>query len=288
VSAEMIRSGAFLMLLGYFKKVAIADTAAMRVDDIFADPASQSSWLLLKGIYLFSIQIYGDFSGYSNIARGVSKLFGIELRENFQTPYLSADITEFWRRWHVTLSSWLRDYLYISLGGNRRGTLKTYRNLALTMLIGGLWHGASWTFVVWGGLHGIYLAVHRFMREHRGRNSKPPSEAVSRVRQLIGIVLTFHLVSITWVFFRASDFTLAFEYIAGLFAFRGAFEPASIALPFVLMAVLLPFELAQWRSFDVLRVQAWPLVFRATSYAAMVLAIVVFGHNEVPFIYFQF
>ncbi|NLX14084.1 MAG: MBOAT family protein [Phycisphaerales bacterium] len=143
VTPSQIGTGLQLILMGYLKKIAIADAVAPYVNDIFADPAHQSSVRLLLGLYLFAIQIYGDFSGYSDIARGVSRLLGIELMINFKQPYLSANITEFWRRWHISLSTWLRDYLYIPLGGNRKGTSNTYRNLMLTMLLGGLWHGAD-------------------------------------------------------------------------------------------------------------------------------------------------
>jgi alginate O-acetyltransferase complex protein AlgI len=166
---ERIQIGLTLMMLGFTKKVLIADLLAPEVDRIFSNPAQMSSGLLLKGAYCFALQIYGDFSGYSDIARGVAELLGVRLMKNFEQPYLSQSITEFWRRWHISLSSWLRDYLYISLGGNRRGARITYRNLMLTMLIGGLWHGANWTFVVWGGLHGTYLALERMVWVGRER-----------------------------------------------------------------------------------------------------------------------
>ncbi|MEZ6084552.1 MAG: MBOAT family O-acyltransferase [Phycisphaerae bacterium] len=145
------------MVMGYFKKMVIADSAAVYADIAFNDPSGNVGALL--GVYFFAIQIYGDFAGYTDIARGVARLMGFDLCLNFRQPYLSSSITEFWRRWHISLSSWLRDYLYISFGGNRRGPWKTYRNLMLVMLLGGLWHGASWNFVIWGGLYGTYLAV---------------------------------------------------------------------------------------------------------------------------------
>jgi alginate O-acetyltransferase complex protein AlgI len=155
--------GWVLIVIGLFKKVCIADVVSGSADMVFAHP-EQCSWpVLLFGLYCFALQIYADFSGYTDIARGVARLIDFELPENFNQPYFAANITDFWRRWHISLSTWLRDYLYIPLGGNRHGTWKTYRNLFLTMLLGGLWHGASWTFVVWGGLHGVYLAVHKLM-----------------------------------------------------------------------------------------------------------------------------
>ncbi|MFN8643939.1 MAG: MBOAT family O-acyltransferase [Candidatus Binatia bacterium] len=162
-AADLIQVGLALMAIGFAKKVLIADLLAPEVDRIFSNPEAMTSGMLLRGAYCFAIQIYGDFSGYSDIARGVSELLGVRLIKNFEQPYLSQSITEFWRRWHISLSSWLRDYLYIPLGGNRSGRWRTYRNLMLTMLIGGLRHGANWTFVVWGGLHGGFLAVERLL-----------------------------------------------------------------------------------------------------------------------------
>jgi alginate O-acetyltransferase complex protein AlgI len=158
------REAARLILVGLIKKVVLADGVARLANDAFDQADSASAVVLIVGVVAFGIQIYGDFSGYTDIARGVSKLLGIELIVNFTQPYLSRNITEFWRRWHISLSDWLRDYLYIPLGGNRSGTLATYRNLMITMLLGGLWHGASWNFVIWGGLHGAYLVIHKLVR----------------------------------------------------------------------------------------------------------------------------
>jgi len=154
-TVNQFKQGFVLITVGMFKKVLIGDTTGRIVDQIFAQPQYYASSEMLMGLILFSIQIYADFSGYSSIARGTAKWLGIELMENFNQPYLSANITEFWRRWHISLSSWLKDYLYISLGGNRKGKGRTYINLMLTMLLGGLWHGASYTFVVWGGCMGF-------------------------------------------------------------------------------------------------------------------------------------
>src|SRR5690606_29898479 len=164
-NATLVHSAVFLIVLGLLKKVAIADPLAPFVDDVFSDPEHVSATSLIVGAWAFALQIYGDFSGYSDIALGSSRLMGIELLNNFQQPYLSRDISEFWRTWHMSLSSWLRDYLYIPLGGNRKGKLKTLRNLVITMLLGGLWHGAAWTFVVWGGLHGLLLGIHRLVSD---------------------------------------------------------------------------------------------------------------------------
>ena len=155
----MVREGMFLILIGLFRKVAIADTAGALVDASFADPAHKTWFVMAQTVFWYSLQIYSDFAGYSDMARGSALLFGFRLLRNFDHPYLSQSFSEFWRRWHISLSSWLRDYLYIPLGGNRKGKFRTYANLMITMLLGGLWHGASWNFVIWGGLHGLYLAI---------------------------------------------------------------------------------------------------------------------------------
>ena len=194
---EQFEKGMVLIVMGLFKKVMIGDTAGRVVDRIFGQPDLYHSPELLMALILFAIQIYADFSGYSSIARGTAKLMGIELMKNFEQPYLSANITEFWRRWHISLSSWLKDYLYISLGGNRKGKGRTYINLMITMLFGGLWHGASWNFVIWGGLHGIYLAIHKWMlkgkkiKEHfqyQGRKSLIRFSFNVILTNLLGIV----------------------------------------------------------------------------------------------------
>ena len=217
INVDNIRTGVSLILTGGFKKIVIGDTIASPYADMaFNNPTAQSGPFLVLGLCMFSLQIYADFSGYSDIARGVSRLLGIELMVNFKQPYLSRNITEFWRRWHISLSSWLRDYLYVPLGGNRKGVFKTYRNLILTMLIGGLWHGASWTFVFWGGLHGLYLSVHKYLlKGSRCHADWKLSSGLVVVKGLLGIVFTNVLVLITWLFFRADSFPLAMRINVG-------------------------------------------------------------------------
>jgi D-alanyl-lipoteichoic acid acyltransferase DltB (MBOAT superfamily) len=287
VTAERVNVGLCLILLGLAKKVLIADMLAPEVNRIFADPSSMTTGELLRGAYLFAFQIYGDFAGYSDIARGVSEFFGIRLMINFEQPYLSRSITEFWRRWHISLSSWLRDYLYIPLGGNRYGAGRTYRNLMLTMLIGGLWHGAAWTFVAWGGWHGALLAVERYFgigKEGAGR----VSTSVWRHRALAcaATVLTFHLATIGWIFFRAPDFGVAFAYLAGLAA--GTDLGAVGALPFLVGAVILVLDVPQDRSGDHAVFLRLPWWVQSPVYAAVCLGLLLYGGREVPFIYFQF
>ena len=175
--------------------------------------------MLPIGAYAFAWQIYGDFSGYSDIARGSAQLLGFHFMVNFRQPYLATSIQDFWRRWHISLSTWLRDYLYIPLGGNRHGERKTYRNLLLTMLLGGLWHGANWTFVVWGGIHGSMLAVERWFRTQLGLSHRVP-DATERpsllsARAWLQRIVVFHVVCFAWVFFRATTITGAVRMLAG-------------------------------------------------------------------------
>ncbi len=204
-------SGASLFLLGLTKKRLIADTAAAVADPIFANPGQYDGVALWFGVLAYTIQIYGDFAGYSDMAIGTARMLGYDLPENFAMPYVSTSITEFWRRWHITLSSWLRDYLYIPLGGNRKGPVRTYVNLFLTMLLGGLWHGASWNFVLWGGLHGIALAVHKLWMR-RVKWQMPPA---------LGWALTFVFASLCWVPFRAQSFGQTATMLERMFSFAG-------------------------------------------------------------------
>jgi len=197
LTRDRLRVGASLFLLGLLKKLVIADRMATIADPVFAHPERFDALTTWLGVVAYTIQIYADFSGYSDMAIGTAKLIGYDLPENFDMPYASRNITEFWRRWHITLSSWLRDYLYIPLGGNRHGTGRTYVNLALTMLLGGLWHGASWNFVAWGALHGAGLAVHRAIS--RGQRRPWPA--------WVGIPMTLLFVMIAWIPFRATSFS---------------------------------------------------------------------------------
>ena len=208
----------FIIIGGLIKKAVISDYISVNfVDRIFDTPNAYTPFENLMAMYGYAIQIYCDFSGYSDIAIGLALLLGFTLPVNFRTPYQSRSITEFWKRWHISLSTWLKDYLYISLGGNRKGKWRTYRNLFLTMLLGGLWHGASWKFVLWGMFHGVALAVERFFKGI----VKIPNNAFVR---LIQIVLTFHFVSFAWLFFRAKDFATVKEIINNIMNLQFDFE----------------------------------------------------------------
>jgi D-alanyl-lipoteichoic acid acyltransferase DltB (MBOAT superfamily) len=288
VTWDHLSSGLVLILIGLFRKIAIADSVAPIVNQIFSRPDTQGSATLLVGVYLFSVQIYCDFAGYSEIARGVARLFGIELTENFQQPYFSTSITEFWRRWHISLSSWLRDYLYVPLGGNRHGRLATYRNLFITMLLGGLWHGANWTFVVWGALHGTYLAVHKLIGGARRAEADAAATAPWPVRLAKGLA-TFNLVCFTWIFFRAEDFAHAWTYLRGIAAMTGGLRTEYLSALVIALVLLIPLDAAQRTFRSATPVLGWPWPVRAVAYAAMVLAMFALRTNEsVPFIYFQF
>ncbi|MFQ5517934.1 MAG: MBOAT family O-acyltransferase [Acidimicrobiia bacterium] len=286
LSSEAIRSGVLLILIGLFKKVVIADGLASSINAAFGDAAGAGAVRLLVNLYAFALQIYGDFSGYTDIARGSSRLMGIELMENFHQPYLSVNITHFWRTWHVSLSTWLRDYLYVPLGGNRRGPRRIYINLMLTMLLGGLWHGAAWTFVVWGGLHGSYLALHR---RFRGAAAKRERDPFTR-RDILPAVATFHLVCLSWIFFRATSFTQAWNYLTGILTLRGGpVDTGAISLVVPAVLAMLIIDLAQRNAADETVLLRWAPAARGIAYGMMVLAVVVFsGADTVPFIYFQF
>ena len=288
VTSELVSSGSVLILIGYFKKVAVADAVAPLVDRAFSSPDSFGGTTLLFAVYLFALQIYCDFSGYSDIARGISRLMGIELMENFRQPYFSANITEFWRRWHISLSRWLRDYLYISLGGNRHGQWKMYRNLLMTMVLGGLWHGAGWTFVLWGSLHGVYLAIHKWILGRRRVTTE--SRTTRWIPQLLSVIGTFHLVCLAWIFFRSPDIVSAWSFLWGIFANGGAPLPGFVLNAVIYgSAILLLDGNAWWQKAETPFSEKTPLVLRGAAYGVMVSMCLWVGNSSaVPFIYFQF
>jgi D-alanyl-lipoteichoic acid acyltransferase DltB (MBOAT superfamily) len=209
-SDDMKAQGLFLIAGGLCKKIIIGDTLGLNlVNRVFENPERYSSVEVLVGVYAYAIKIYADFSGYSDVAIGSAKLFGYELPKNFDAPYISSNLQEFWHRWHISLSTWLRDYLYKPLGGSRGSSIFTYRNLMLTMVLGGLWHGASWNFVIWGALHGGALALNRMWQ--RARGDRP-----SAIPRVVAIVLTFHFVCFAWIFFRAPSFDHAIAVLTRL------------------------------------------------------------------------
>ena len=275
-----------LILGGLFKKIVIADLLATEiVDGVFRNPAGSTGLETLIGIYGYALQIYGDFSGYSDIAIGIALLLGFQFSDNFNQPYRALSLQDFWRRWHISLSSWLRDYLYIGLGGNRKGKAKTYRNLLLTMLLGGLWHGAAWTFVAWGLLHGGGLAIERAIDE---RSIEPVNQ--KSFRRFLRGLFTFHLVCAGWVFFRSVDMERAFEVFAAL----GNSWTSAPSMNWGIASVLLIGLLMQtctvgkfdrfWKQFSTL-----PAVLQGMVIAISVVGMDLLGPDGVaPFIYFQF
>ena len=283
-----VRAALTLMALGFFKKACVGDNVAVYVDAVFETPHAATvadAWI---GTLMYGVQIYCDFSGYSDMAIATAALLGYKLCENFDHPYLSPSITVFWRRWHISLSTWLRDYLYISLGGNRGGVNKTYRNLMATMVLGGLWHGAAWTFVVWGTLHGLALIANRLLAPLAFWKSVP-----ERVRVILGWAITFWWVHAAWIFFRAKSFPDALAVLRRYAVFStGDAELTSDPLPLVLFAHLIAL-LVLHVMFKHTRIVKWietrpPVVFAIMlgAFAAVAIAMVPTGHH--PFIYFQF
>jgi alginate O-acetyltransferase complex protein AlgI len=276
-------SRAFVLIVsGLFLKVVIANHLATHiVDDVFAAPNRHSSLEVLVGVYGYAVQIFADFCGYTNIAIGVALLLGFTFPQNFASPYAAVSLQDFWRRWHMTLSRWLRDYLYIPLGGNRKGRLLTYRNLLLTMLLGGLWHGAAWTFVAWGGIHGAGLAIERALRW-------TPTSTAAR---WLGRILTFHVVCLGWIFFRADSFGRAGDVLERLVTAWGQSSPlvtTSVVLAIVVGIAgqyLRPGAVgALLRGFGRL-----PLPAQASAVAICLMLINTLGPEGVaPFIYFRF
>ena len=295
VSREMFGTGVFLILTGLFKKAIISDYISLNfVDRIFDEPLLYSGFECLMGIYGYALQIYCDFSGYSDMAIGIALLLGFRFPKNFDAPYKSATITEFWRRWHISLSTWLRDYLYISLGGNRKGRIRTYGNLLLTMLLGGLWHGAAVRFILWGGLHGAALALHKlWMAVVPG--AKATGDQMHWWSRAAGIFFTFNLVCLGWLMFRAESMQTVSLMLHQIFEnFNAAMIPQVVtgyAAVFALIAAgyilhLLPSAVDAVAQRIVVHA---PLVLQVLMAAAMIWCVMQIKSSDIqPFIYFQF
>ncbi len=274
----------WLIAIGLIKKVAIGDYLALNlVDRVFDAPAQYSALECYSAALGYAVQIYCDFSGYTDVAIGSALLLGVRFPKNFNSPYKAASITEFWRRWHISLSTWLRDYLYIPLGGNRLGPLRTYVNLMLTMLLGGLWHGASWTFVVWGGMHGAALAIERLF-------GLPARTAGSTLRRVISVLVTFHLVLVAWIFFRAETFGKAALMFERLSTFTTYHPNLDLRVLGVLGVGLLSHYVPK-RWYEAGKAAFVNLPAPAQGFAlvgaAMVLRLMA-AAEAVPFVYFQF
>jgi D-alanyl-lipoteichoic acid acyltransferase DltB (MBOAT superfamily) len=283
-SAADVSRGLFLLVLGLAKKMAFADQFAKVANAYFANvpgnPGMLTAW---SGVCAFGLQIYFDFSGYTDMAIGMAKLLGFHFPVNFRRPYLAQSITDFWRRWHISLSSWLRDYLYIPLGGSRRGRWMTYRNLILTMLLGGLWHGANWNFLIWGGYHGVLLSTERLFRGQR------PVDGGWSLLYPLKALLTFVLVMIGWVFFRAANFAQSAQILSQMFSGRLGpmlLQPWHIELALVSLVLAVGEEMGDWSE----RLIAAPAPVYVLAMALMLFGIEIFGAIDasIPFIYFQF
>ena len=294
VTRQMFGTGVFLIVSGLFKKAVISDFISLNfVDRVFDDPLLYSGFENLLGVYGYALQIYCDFSGYSDMAIGIALLLGFRFNRNFDSPYKSATITEFWRRWHISLSSWLKDYLYISLGGNRRGRWRTYLNLMLTMLLGGLWHGAAMRFVLWGALHGGALAVHKFAIERFG--FKAVGSQMRPWRRVLGMLFTFHVVCLGWILFRAKDMATGMQMLRQIFTdFSPELIPQVIggyAGVFSLMAVgyLLHLLPGSWEESARRGVVRLPVFVQAVAIAVLIWGVMQIKSSDIqPFIYFQF
>lgn len=288
ITIEHFNAGLFLILWGYFKKVVIADNTGEIANLIFNNYTAYSGFDLVIGVLAFAIQIYCDFSGYSDIARGISRLMGFELMVNFRLPYFALNPTDFWQRWHISLSSWLRDYLYIPLGGNRYGSFNTYRNLFLTMLLGGLWHGASWNFVIWGGFHGLILILYRKF-EKRPAHTDPWGGEHSYLVVVAKMAVMFVFTLLGWLFFRAST---AHQIGYMLTHVSLVLSPEGLTLASSLLFFSLPLlvvQVFQYVTRDLFILPKLPTLARVPVYSFLLIWILIFGTTEsAQFIYFQF
>lgn len=279
------------MLWGLFKKVVIADNCAKYANMIFNNHTEYNGSTLLLGAFFFAFQIYGDFSGYSDIAIGVSRLFGFNLKRNFAFPYFSRDIAEFWRRWHISLSTWFRDYLYIPLGGSRGGTKMKLRNTFIIFIVSGFWHGANWTFIVWGALNAIYFLPLLLTNKNRvNTNLVAEGRYLPSLKELAQMSVTFFMTLIAWVFFRADNVTHAFDYLQNTFD-SSLFSTVEI-FPTTILTLLLFFIIIEWigRSgeYAIERIDWLNKPLRWSLYLLLVILMFAFTGEEQQFIYFQF
>ena len=306
-SYEQMARGLMMMLWGYFQKMVIADRLAVLVSQVFDYYTYYSGVQILVGCVFFALQIYCDFAGYSCIAIGAAQVMGFDLMQNFEQPYLAVSIADFWRRWHISLTSWFRDYLYIPLGGNRKGRPAKYRNIMIVFLTSGLWHGANWTYVIWGGLNGLFQILGELLRPARGRFRKLfRSNHGTASAKILSTLFTFLLVDFTWIFFRADNLTAAVGIIRRLFSgarlsilFDGGLYAMGLSridftIGLLCVFVLLAVDMLHERKVEI---RSWILCqnlwFRWTVYFLAVFTILIFGfygpnYDAAQFIYFQF
>lgn len=294
LKAESVRLGALIFMGGLIKKVLFADNLSLLTDELFGRPDALDFYMAWLAATAFALQIYFDFSGYSEMAIGLARMFGVTLPRNFVHPYTSRSVREFWQRWHITLSRWLRDYLYFSLGGNRRGKSRNLANLMITMLLGGLWHGAAWTFVFWGFLHGTYLVLHRLLLDLYSRLGVLANSGSARLLSWLGWPVTLALVWISWVFFRAHSFHDAWTMTAAMLGLGEATDVVTVrSYVHLLVWGSLLLTLLEPHIEHGLRngLQRWGqlhFTLRGTAYASLALMLIVFGGSSQKFIYFDF
>jgi alginate O-acetyltransferase complex protein AlgI len=285
VSSAMVREGLWLILFGFYKKVVLADNLSPFTARVFGQPSAAHGLEVLLAVYAFAFQIYGDFSGYSDIARGTARLLGFDLMHNFRMPYLSTTPSEFWQRWHISLSTWLRDYLYVPLGGNRGAPSKTYRNLMLTMVLGGLWHGAAWNFVAWGAYQGALLCVHRFF----WGKAEPSAARELTVGRMLRAAVFFQFVCFGWLLFavhQLRDVSVLAHQLTHPFELNGK---AALADLIVFATPVVLIDLALFRAGSLEALELWPRPVRLAIYACLFGLIVLSGRpGGQDFIYFQF
>jgi len=283
------------ILWGLFKKIVIADNCAEQANLIFNNSTDHSGSTLVLGALFFTFQIYGDFSGYSDIAIGTSRLFGFDLMRNFNFPYFSRDIAEFWRRWHISLSTWFRDYLYFPLGGSRGSTWLKVRNTFIIFIVSGFWHGANWTFIVWGALNAVYFLPLLLTNSNRNNiDTVAQGKLFPSLKELTSILLTFSLTVFAWIFFRAENMAHAWQYISDMFANPGSYFSLSTYWKYYsLIGLISIFVLVEWMGREGQYALAhlglkWKKPIRYTFYYSIIIAIFWFGGKEQQFIYFQF
>lgn len=296
--AQRVSDGLKLMAWGLFKKIVIADNLALVVNSVYGNPTLVNGLSLVIATYFFAFQIYCDFSGYTDIARGASRVMGIELMQNFNRPYFSKTISEFWRRWHISLSSWFTDYVYIPLGGNRCAKWKWFRNTMIVFLLSGLWHGANWTYVIWGGLNGFYLVFAIISKDIRAKITKRTGiDKFPYINKMVKVFCTFNLICFSWIFFRASSFTQAVTIIKRIFMDfslkidigRAGVSRYQLALGCGVILLLLAVQLFQRNRKIINELNNRPVAYRWVIYYSALIFIIIFGvFNTSSFIYFQF
>lgn len=280
------------ILWGLFKKIVIADSCAEYANMIFNNSSEYHGSTLVLGVLFFSFQIYCDFSGYSDIALGAARLFGIELLRNFAFPYFSRDIAEFWRRWHISLSSWFRDYLYFPLGGSRGGTWMKIRNTFIIFVVSGFWHGANWTFIVWGFLNAVYIIPSIIFNTNRNNlDIVAQGRYLPTIKEIVSILLTFSATMFAWIFFRANSLEDAFSYISGIFS-QPFFQNANLA-PKYLYLLLISFIIVEWvgreSKYAIEKIgSGYSRIVRWGIYYSLIILLFIFKGNVQQFIYFQF